>query len=189
MQALTKNQIVSSAARSIKSSVARVRTPLGLTIAITLLVVALGLPAREYLAINTRSYVYPLMGTRISSDFGNRVHPVKQVVRHHHGMDLAAPYGAPIRAIAGGTVIFSDPYAGYGRLVVVQHERGLTSHYGHCETLKAKPGQHIKAGQVIATVGSSGISTGPHLHFEIRLNGEPQNPERYIPGLALPGEG
>jgi murein DD-endopeptidase MepM/ murein hydrolase activator NlpD len=86
-------------------------------------------------------------------------------------------------------VIYADPYAGYGNLVVVRHRDGLTSHYGHCESIKVKTGQQVKPGTVIGTVGSTGISTGPHLHFEIRRSGEPQDPERYLPGLADEGEG
>ena len=158
-------------------------------LAISTLIVALGLPSRDVIAVRGKAFVFPLMGTRISSDYGDRLHPIKRVVKHHDGLDLAAPYGAPIRAIAAGTVIFADPYSGYGRLVVVKHENGLTSHYGHCQQLKARPGQHVTAGQIIATVGSTGISTGPHLHFELRIDGETQNPERFIPGLAAPGEG
>jgi murein DD-endopeptidase MepM/ murein hydrolase activator NlpD len=104
-------------------------------------------------------------------------------------MDLAAPHGAAVRSIAEGIVIFADPYGGYGKLIVIQHRDGLTSHYGHLQEIKALPGQKVTAGQLIATVGSTGISTGPHLHFEIRVNGEPRDPEKFIPGLALPGEG
>ena len=153
------------------------------------LLFAAAVPSRDVIAVRGRSYVYPLMGTKISSDYGKRVHPIKRVVKHHDGLDLAAPYGAPIRAIAEGTVVFADPWSGYGKLIVIKHEKGMTSHYGHCQELKARPGQHITAGQIIGTVGSTGISTGPHLHFEIRVDGEPQNPERFIPGLAQPGEG
>jgi murein DD-endopeptidase MepM/ murein hydrolase activator NlpD len=73
--------------------------------------------------------------------------------------------------------------------VVIQHQQGLTSHYGHLQEIKARPGQYVKAGQFIATVGSTGISTGPHLHFEVRVNGKAQDPENYLPGLAQPGQG
>ena len=135
-------------------------------------------------AIPGTSYVYPLVGTRISSNFGKRAHPVAKAVRHHNGIDLAAPHGSHIRVIRDGVVVFADPYSGYGNIIVVQHDNGMTSHYGHCQTIIAKPGQKVKAGNIIGTVGSTGISTGPHLHFEIRLNGKPQDPEKYIPGLA-----
>jgi len=135
------------------------------------------------------AFVYPVIKPRDSGDFGPRKHPIFKLPKHHSGMDLAAPYGAPIRAIAAGVVTFADPYGGYGNLVVLRHESGMTSHYGHCALLKVRPGQHVKAGQIIATVGSTGRTTGPHLHFEVRINGVAQDPDRYIPGLALDAEG
>ncbi len=129
--------------------------------------------------------VYPVMGPRKSSDYGMRSHPKLKTKRHHHGVDLAAPEGSPIRAISSGVVIFADPWGGYGNLVVLKHSDGTTtSHYGHCKTLKVKTGQRVVAGKVIATVGSTGISTGPHLHFEVRVGGKPDNPEKFLPGLA-----
>ena len=129
--------------------------------------------------------VYPVMGPRKSSDYGVRSHPKLKTKRHHHGVDLAAPEGSPIRAISSGVVIFADPWGGYGNLVVLKHSDGATtSHYGHCKTLKVKTGQRVMAGKVIATVGSTGISTGPHLHFEVRVWGKPDNPEKFLPGLA-----
>ena len=86
--------------------------------------ISTALPSRDVIAIRGRAYVYPLMGTKISSDYGKRVHPIKRVVKHHDGLDLAAPYGAPIRAIAEGTVIFADPWSGYGKLIVIKGARG-----------------------------------------------------------------
>ena len=133
--------------------------------------------------------VYPLMGTRISSDFGIRKHPVLKKTRHHGGIDLAAPLRAPIRAIQSGTVVFADPYGGYGNLIVIAHANGLTSHYGHCSSISVKTGHRIKAGQVIGEVGSTGRVTGPHLHFEIRKNGVVQDPEGYIPNLDTAAQG
>lgn len=133
--------------------------------------------------------VYPLMGTRISSDFGVRKHPVLKKVKHHGGIDLAAPHRAPIRAVKEGTVVFADPYGGYGKLVVISHADGLTTHYGHCDSISVRTGQHIRAGQVLGTVGSTGRVTGPHLHFEIRKNGTPIDPETMIPNLATSAEG
>ena len=134
-------------------------------------------------------FVYPVMGPRMSSDYGMRKHPMKRVRKHHHGVDLAAPVDAPIRAVASGRVMYSDPLGGYGKLVVIQHADGITSHYGHCNALQVSPGQRVRAGEIIGTVGSTGISTGPHLHFEIRKNGEPTDPENFLPGLASHGEG
>lgn len=141
------------------------------------------LPATNSLAV--AALVYPVMGPRKSSDYGIRTHPKLKTTRHHHGVDLAAPEGAPIRAISAGTVIFADPWGGYGNVVVVRHDDGeTTSHYGHCSKIKVKTGERVQAGKIIGTVGSTGISTGPHLHFEVRRNGRPLNPESFLPGLA-----
>lgn len=153
------------------------------------LVLLTGFPGELLGSIPGPAFVYPLMGTRVSSDYGWRKHPVVKAIRHHEGMDLAAPEGALIRAIQPGTVVFADPYAGYGNLIVIKHAKGMTSHYGHCRTIKVRTGQHVNAGEIIGTVGSTGRVTGPHLHFEIRIDGKPYNPEDLIPGLALEGEG
>lgn len=136
------------------------------------------------------NFVYPVMGPRTSSSFGARWHPVKKKVkRHHHGVDLAAPKGSIIRAIADGQIIYSDPLGGYGNLIVIKHANGLTSHYGHCDKTRVSVGRAVRAGDIIGTVGSSGLSTGPHLHFEIRQDGQPKHPEQVLPGLDLPAAG
>jgi murein DD-endopeptidase MepM/ murein hydrolase activator NlpD len=135
------------------------------------------------------TYVYPLMGPRLTSDFGLRSHPIRKISRHHDGVDLAAPEGAQVRSIQSGLVVFADPHGGYGNLIVVQHSGGVTSHYGHCKTINVKTGQRVRAGQLLGTVGSTGRVTGPHLHFEIRRNGKVLDPEAILPGLAVVGEG
>jgi len=137
----------------------------------------------------TNGLVYPVMSPRKSSPFGPRNHPIHKVRRHHNGVDLAAPERAPIRAIKQGVVVFADPYGGYGNLIVVQHLNGYTSHYGHCFDMTVQPGDKVKAGQIIGSVGSTGAVTGPHLHFEIRRNGSPKNPEQFIPALGEKGKG
>ena len=155
---------------------------------ILIIIVALASNPTQLYAAPT-GLVYPLMGTRISSDFGIRNHPVLKKVRHHGGIDLAAPHGAPIRAVKEGTVVFADVYGGYGKFVVITHPDGLTTHYGHCDSISVRTGQHILAGQVLGMVGSTGRVTGPHLHFEIRKNGKPLDPESMIPDLAGSAEG
>ncbi len=173
------------------------RAKLGASMVRTLCVIAAGLlvadaqavPSSLTKVVSRPAFVYPVMGPRLSSDFGKRKHPKLKSVRHHHGVDLAAPEQSPIRVIGGGQVIYADPYAGYGNLVVVRHDDGMTSHYGHCRTIKVTIGQRVKAGQIIATVGNTGISTGPHLHFEIRVGGQPRDPELFLPGLATEAEG
>lgn len=134
-------------------------------------------------------FVYPIMSPRLSSKFGPRRHPVRKVHRHHSGIDLAVPKGTPIRAIAGGTVVFADPYKGYGTLIVVQHPNGLTSHYGHCSKILAVVGRKVRAGEVIGEVGSTGLATGPHLHFELRENGKAINPEKFLADLTAVPQG
>jgi murein DD-endopeptidase MepM/ murein hydrolase activator NlpD len=133
---------------------------------------------------SNEAYVYPIVAARMSSGFGDRKHPIYRVARHHKGIDLAAPKDTPIRAIRAGTVVFADPYAGYGNLIVILHDDGLTSHYGHCNSFETQIGAKVEAGHIIARVGSTGKVTGPHLHFEIRRNGVAENPEKFLPGLT-----
>lgn len=147
------------------------------------------LSAASALPYTQISLVYPVMAPRLSSDFGFRRHPIRKHRAHHHGVDLAAPKGAPIRVIAGGQVVYADPLGGYGKVVVVKHSSGLTSHYGHCDSLRVSIGQVLRPGDIVGTVGSTGLSTGPHLHFEIRKDGKPQDPEKYLPGLDSPSAG
>ena len=136
-----------------------------------------------------KAKVFPIMSPRLSSGFGKRRHPIFRVVRHHSGLDLAAPKDSQIRSVAAGRVVFADTYAGYGNLVVVQHADQVTSHYGHCNKLLVEIGAVVKAGEIIATVGSTGNSTGPHLHLEIRKNGKALNPRHYIHGINKKARG
>ena len=130
------------------------------------------------------AFVYPIMGPEVSSNYGMRVHPIRRLLKHHDGIDLAVPEGTPIRSIADGLVLYADPHGGYGQFITIRHKDGYTSHYGHCRSLTVAPGQRVKAGQIIGTVGSTGLSTGPHLHFEVRLNGSPKDPQVILPGLS-----
>jgi murein DD-endopeptidase MepM/ murein hydrolase activator NlpD len=160
------------------------RCRIALLCALSLVAAAL-VPLSSALAIYpATTFVYPLITPRVSSNFGMRVHPIRRFSKKHSGIDLAAPRGAVIRSIAAGTVIFADRYKGYGNLVIVKHSETMTSHYGHCEEIRIRPGQRVRAGEIIATVGSTGLSTGPHLHLELHVNGVAQDPERYLPGLA-----
>ena len=102
----------------------------------------------------------------------------------HEGVDFVADIGAPIKAAAGGIVVYADIHAGYGNMIEVDHGNGLVSRYAHASKRLAKEGDVVLRGQKIGEVGSTGRSTGPHLHFEVLLNGTPQNPTRY---LNLPG--
>ncbi|MCX7595629.1 MAG: peptidoglycan DD-metalloendopeptidase family protein [Fischerella sp.] len=115
-----------------------------------------------------------------SSPFGWRMHPVLGYRRFHAGQDFAASYGSTIRAANSGTVIFAGWYGGYGRAVIIDHGDGITTLYGHSSELYVSEGQTVKRGQAIAAVGSTGLSTGPHLHFEVRKNGTPVDPMNYF---------
>ena len=116
----------------------------------------------------------------ISSPFGWRSHPLLGRRRLHTGIDFAAGYGSTIRAADSGTVIYSGWYGGYGKTVIINHGKGITTLYGHSSKLYVEAGQSVKRGQAISAVGSTGLSTGPHLHFEVRKNGTPVNPANYL---------
>jgi len=123
------------------------------------------------------SYACPISASyRISSRFGWRTHPVHGGRSFHTGVDLACPGGTGIRAAAGGVVIHSGWYGVYGNTVIIDHGGGVSTVYAHCSSLRVSAGASVKQGQTIAGVGSTGLSTGPHLHYELRKNGTPQNP-------------
>ncbi|WGV25492.1 murein hydrolase activator EnvC family protein [Halotia branconii] len=127
----------------------------------------------------TGMFTYP-SDAPTSSPFGWRMHPVLRYRRFHAGLDFAASYGSTIRAADSGTVIFAGWYGGYGRAVIINHGKGITTLYGHSSELLVFEGQAVQRGQAIAAVGSTGLSTGPHLHFEVRRNGTPVNPADYL---------
>ena len=112
----------------------------------------------------------------VSSSFGMRVHPIRGSHRFHRGVDLRASAGTPIRASASGRVVHAGWNGGYGRQVLVDHGGGLATRYAHMSRLSARPGAQVNSGEVIGYVGSSGLSTGPHLHYEVLQNGKPVNP-------------
>lgn len=127
------------------------------------------------------SLLYPVPGSRnITSPFGWRIHPIYKTKKFHSGVDLAASYGASIFAAESGTVIYAGWQSGYGNTVIVDHGGGLSTLYAHCSSIKVSNGQKVSRGQTIALVGSTGASTGPHLHFEVHVNGSAVNPENYI---------
>jgi murein DD-endopeptidase MepM/ murein hydrolase activator NlpD len=123
--------------------------------------------------------IFPVEG-RISSRFGHRIDPLDGHEAHHKGLDIAATEGTPIKAMRSGTVTFSGTRGGYGKVVIIDHGNGLESRYAHCAHLDVRVGQHISAGAPIATVGSTGRSTGAHLHLEVRKNGTAVNPMNYL---------
>jgi murein DD-endopeptidase MepM/ murein hydrolase activator NlpD len=126
------------------------------------------------------SLMNPLPGGRLSSPFGWRKDPIHGDEEYHQGMDLAAPEGTPIRAPARGKVVESGYREGYGNLVVLDHGGGLTTLYAHNLENRVKEGEWVRRGAVLATVGSTGRSTGPHLHFEVRRKGTRQDPRIFV---------
>ena len=133
--------------------------------------------------------VFPLVAPIVSSKYGARKHPIRKVVRDHGGVDLAAPLGSHVRSVAEGTVIFEGQYGGYGKLVTIKHRYNQVSLYGHLSEVRVNIGSHVAAGEIIGRVGSSGESTGPHLHFEWRRDGKTVDPLKLFPDLAISADG
>lgn len=124
-------------------------------------------------------FMLPVNG-RFSSPYGYRIHPISHVRKLHTGQDIAAPHGTTIRAAGPGVVMSTGWRGGYGNTVIIDHGGGISTLYGHCSRILARPGQKVSAGTPIAAVGSTGYSTGPHVHFEVRVNGRPVNPRAYL---------
>lgn len=127
----------------------------------------------------TGNFAYPVKA-RITSPFGPRRHPIFGVRSMHSGIDLAAPRGTPIKASEGGIVIYSGWYGGYGRVVIVDHSKGYTTLYAHLDKIAVSVGEKLRQGDVVGYEGATGYATGPHLHFEVRQQGKPQNPMFYL---------
>jgi murein DD-endopeptidase MepM/ murein hydrolase activator NlpD len=127
------------------------------------------------------TFVWPAPGyKRITSDFGWRVHPIYKTKKYHSGIDIGVPWGKKIVAAGNGKVIYADWYGGYGQTVMIDHGGGIVTLYAHNSSLKVKTGSIVKAGDTVAIAGSTGLSTGPHLHFEVRKNGEVVNPKPWL---------
>lgn len=125
------------------------------------------------------SMMWPAVGHGISSPFGYRIHPISGVRKFHAGVDINVGYGTPVMAADGGTVILAGWNGGYGNCIVINHGNGLTTLYGHMSSLAVSVGQSVSKGQTIGYVGSTGASTGPHLHWEVAVNGQVVNPLNY----------
>lgn len=124
---------------------------------------------------------WPVPGySRVSSPYGYRQHPVLNVQKMHTGIDIPAPKGTPAVAIDSGTVIFSGNQGSYGKTVMIQHDDGKVTLYAHNSELVVSVGQRVEKGQVVTKIGSTGRSTGNHLHFEVRINGKHTNPMSYV---------
>jgi len=118
--------------------------------------------------------------TKITSPYGYRVHPILKTKRMHTGVDIGVPSGSNVVAVADGKVILAEYYGGYGNTVIIDHGGKISTLYAHNSKLLVKEGDKVTRGQVIAKSGSTGLSTGPHLHFEVRVNGNHTDPMPYI---------
>lgn len=135
---------------------------------------------REILLASTPS-IMPATGYP-SGRFGRRTDPFSGESDYHPGIDISAPRGAKVVATADGLVVAAGRRSDYGKLVTVEHKLGVSTRYGHLDRFTVKPGERVRRGDVIGYVGSTGRSTGPHLHYEVRLNGQALNPLRFVAG-------
>ncbi|MFQ6097732.1 MAG: murein hydrolase activator EnvC family protein [Armatimonadota bacterium] len=126
----------------------------------------------------TGDYHFPVPGGKVGSGFGMRMHPILRRRRMHYGVDIGARTGTPIEAAETGRVVFAGRQGGYGNVVILDHGGGVQTLYAHCSSLAARKGQTVRRGQLIGRVGSTGLTTGPHLHFELLIRGRPVNPLR-----------
>jgi murein DD-endopeptidase MepM/ murein hydrolase activator NlpD len=129
--------------------------------------------------VSDGSLAWPVSGT-VTYGFGYRSAPAYGASTYHEGIDICAPYGTPIYAAESGKVTLSSWYSGYGYAVIIDHGNGMTTLYGHCSSLAVSAGQYVERGQVIAYVGSTGISSANHCHFEVRVGGSAVNPYNYL---------
>lgn len=129
---------------------------------------------------STSGYQWPISGS-VTSGFGYRIHPIYGTRRLHTGLDISGGSGTPIAAAKGGTVIDARYRNGYGNTVVISHGGGITTLYAHQSRINVSAGQEVGKGDIVGWVGSTGASTGPHLHFEVRVSGSPVDPRPYLP--------
>ena len=142
----------------------------------------------DWLRANSAPNLWPVEGP-ITGSFGERIDPFNGEGAFHTGVDISAAYGQGIVAAADGVVQYADFLGGYGRAVIIDHGHGITTRYAHLSSFAVVPGQHIERGETIGYVGLSGRSTGPHLHYEVRINDTPVNPYKYLRvTLARAGE-
>jgi murein DD-endopeptidase MepM/ murein hydrolase activator NlpD len=137
------------------------------------------MPQPGLIALSTTPSLWPVVG-RITGSFGERMDPFSGEGAFHSGVDISGDYGAEVHAAADGIVTAVETRSGYGRMVVVDHGFGLNTLYGHLSSFGTEVGVHVKRGDTVGYVGVSGRTTGPHVHYEVRINGAPVNPWRYL---------
>jgi murein DD-endopeptidase MepM/ murein hydrolase activator NlpD len=138
-----------------------------------------GLTARLGKVLAALPSRWPVRGT-VNSEFGRRVSPWSGSHEHHSGMDIAADIGTPVKAPAPGTVVFAGAMADYGTALVIEHGHEIRTLFGHLSRVHVTPGQKVERGQLVALSGNTGKSSGPHLHYEIQVKGQPVNPRAYL---------
>ncbi len=132
------------------------------------------------------TFIFPVATySYISSRFGERIHPITGELKNHNGMDIAANSGTAVYAADGGKVVLAEWYGGYGNCIMIEHGNGYKTLYGHLSYIGVKNGQYVNQGDTIGQVGSTGNSTGPHLHFEVYSNGSRIDPEQFYSGLNI----
>ena len=133
----------------------------------------------DWIKANSAPNLWPVEG-QVTASFGERIDPFNGEGAFHSGVDIGGSYGAPVVAPADGIVTFSDLLGGYGRAIMIDHGNGISTRYGHLSGFAVTAGQSVHRGDVIGYVGTSGRSTGPHLHYEVRINDTPVNPYKYL---------
>lgn len=133
----------------------------------------------DWMRANSAPNVWPVEGP-VTGSFGERIDPFNGEGAFHAGIDIGAVFGQPVIAPADGVVEFADFMGGYGRAIILDHSHGISTRFGHLKSFACYPGQHVHRGDTIGYVGDSGRSTGPHLHYEVRINDVPVNPHKYL---------
>ncbi len=145
------------------------------------------LPPNQFMNLAVVPSLWPVVG-EITSRFGERLDPFRGEGAFHSGIDIASHYGDPVHATADGVVLEVGWHTGYGRLVVIDHGFGVTTWYAHLSGFNTEVGMTVRRGDVIGYEGDSGRSTGPHVHYEVRINNTPVNPWRYLRGIPMGGD-
>jgi murein DD-endopeptidase MepM/ murein hydrolase activator NlpD len=141
---------------------------------------ALGVVATDAGAASLQGFVRPASGT-LGSGFGPRLHPIYRIVRMHSGVDIGGRTGAPVFAAKEGEILFAGRRGGYGNAVIIEHAGGVTTVYAHLSKIGVSAGDRVATGEAIGLIGSTGLSTGPHLHFEVRVGAVAKDPELFLP--------